>query len=111
MVHSSMSPHLFEQNSQNSWQTPPASPTKRTSCALPKLEYFQPTDSTTLAHSFKNIGGIPPFVPFRNSPIFRIWEKVTDSAVFTTMQAHHRPPIHDPFTTTARSYGETPIDP
>jgi hypothetical protein len=38
MVHSSMSPHLFEQPAQIPLFTPPASPTNQTPCALPKME-------------------------------------------------------------------------
>src|ERR1700722_15724497 len=68
MVHSCMSPHLFEQNSQNPSQPPPASPTKLNPCTLPKLEYFQPTDSAPLAHSFKNIGVHPHSSHFGTHP-------------------------------------------
>jgi hypothetical protein len=46
----------------------PASPTFSTHYTLPFLEYFQPVDSSPLAHSFKIPGGIPQFVPFRSSP-------------------------------------------
>jgi hypothetical protein len=69
MVHSSMSPHLFEQSPQIRLLTPPASSTFSIPCALPFLEYSQPTDSQTLPHSCKNTRGYTPSIPFRNSPL------------------------------------------
>jgi hypothetical protein len=67
MVHSSMSPQLFEQKPQLSSLIPSTSPTKQIPCALSNLEYLHLIDSKPLAHSSKRHGGVSLFVPFRNS--------------------------------------------
>src|SRR5579872_3180049 len=70
MVHSSMSPQLFEHAPKILSLTLPPSQTKQIPCALLKLEYLHLADSTPLAHSLKKQGGTPPSFPFRNSRIF-----------------------------------------
>jgi hypothetical protein len=63
MVHSSMSPHLFEQSPQISTKTPPASPTKRTPCALPKMEACNPLIPRPMRTLHKTPRGTPPTHP------------------------------------------------
>src|SRR5579872_1172694 len=45
---------------------PPANPFLSAACTLPFSIFPQHADSKPLPHSFKNIGGYAPFVPFWN---------------------------------------------
>jgi hypothetical protein len=59
MVHSSMSPHLFVQPPQIPAKTPPASPTKCTPCALPKMEGCNPLIPRPMHTPYKTTRGTP----------------------------------------------------
>src|SRR5579863_7684972 len=61
------SPSFFEQHPHKWHLRTRANPFLSTACTHLFFTPPQPVDSKQLPHSSKNIGGIPLFVPFRNS--------------------------------------------